>query len=93
MKEIILHLISTKIGWHEKLVFLEDIRDKWLAQPLDLVLCMKAVCDKIPSSVESLDCSTKGYHRKWHQVSTKNLDLPQDVHPGLSISGKHHFPC
>ena len=93
MKEITLHFSSIKIDRHKKLVYLQDIRDKWLAQPLDLVFRMKAVCEQVPSSVESLNCNARCYHMKCYQISTKNLDRLQDVHFGSSISGKHHSPC
>ena len=85
-------LSSTKIGPNEKLVYLQDIRDKRLAQPLDSPLRMDDVCEQIPISLECMDIDKIGYHRKCYQMFTKNLDRLQGLQAGPSTSGKHHSP-
>ena len=35
---------------------------------------MKEVCDLIPDSVDGLDLELTGWHRKFYQSFTKNLD-------------------
>ena len=51
-----------------------ECQRKRLKEDVNLACPMKEVCDLIPDSVDGLDLELTGWHRKFYQSFTKNLD-------------------
>ena len=58
----------------ERLSHLLDVRDRRLAEPVDLPYCMKAVCYQLLEPLGGVDLETTWYHRNCYLNFTSKLD-------------------
>lgn len=76
----------------EKLTFLHDIKEKRLAQPLELPFRMESACSSLPDDINEQDLENLGYHRLCYQLFTGNLQRLKLDHGASESLKKHHPP-
>lgn len=64
-------------GPNGKLQHILDVRDCRLNEPIDSPLHMKPLCDQIKENLDNVSLATTGYHRRWYQNFTLNLNKLQ----------------
>ena len=85
-------LDSVKGSPQAKLDFLLQKRDQRMAEPIDSVHRMTSVCESIPESLDGLDLSVYGYHRKCYQYFTKGFDRLSVSQDQAECSSALHSP-
>ena len=63
-----------KVSAPEKLIWLQNIKDRRLKESLDSPYRMTNAGSCIPESLDGIDLEFYGYHKSFNQTFTKNLD-------------------
>ena len=80
----------------EKLAYLNNVRDRRLAEPLESPYRMQTECQRLPQSLNEINLQKTGYHRHCYARFTKNLNRLQQPSAHETDSStdpaKHHSP-